>query len=120
MARTKSRSSLRNTIMNSNRVRKFRTMKRMMEGRHDDVHVEDIDETIFHQSQNTDTSSDSSKFDFENNTNIRNLLCAWVNCHGITTRAVNDLLRILRSAGLNLFAQNSCVTLLNSWMSQSK
>lgn len=31
---------------------------------------------------------------------VKELLRSWASCHGITTRAVNDLLRILITAGL--------------------
>lgn len=34
-----------------------------------------------------------------NNTSTRDLLTSWVNFHGVTMRAVNDLLKILKKAG---------------------
>lgn len=35
-----------------------------------------------------------------NGKTLRELLRTWTNCHGITTRAVNDLLRILIISGI--------------------
>lgn len=39
-----------------------------------------------------------------NNTPLKEFIRSWVNCHGIATRAVNDLLRILNSAGKEKFS----------------
>lgn len=44
-------------------------------------------------------SPPQSPSSINNNTPLNDLIRSWVNCHGITTRAVNDLLRIMKSAG---------------------
>lgn len=82
-------SNKRNKLMNKNRVQRFRARRRILN--------ETVEEReILHQSQDINLSVAE---EFENKKNTRDLLRSWVNCHSITTRAVNDLLKILRNAG---------------------
>lgn len=99
MARTQSRLNKRVDVLNRFRVNRFRAKNRILK---ETITLEhgSMQETFFQQSQNTSTNlSTTSQSDFENDVNIISLLRAWVNCHGITTRAVNDLLKILKTAG---------------------
>lgn len=93
------RSKQRSSIMNRNRVRKFRVKKQMLKETNNGDH-ELFQESL--QSQNTTDTNDASMFDSANGTNINCLLRSWVNCHAITTRAVNDLLGLLKSTGYYL------------------
>lgn len=50
-----------------------------------------------------DNQIDDSLPQVNSETPLNQLLRSWVNCHGITTRAVNDLLKILRNSGAIVF-----------------
>lgn len=91
------RSNKAFSAWNRFRSQKFRAKKKLLQEAKDRGH--DLQETI--QSQATDTNSTFSS-GFSNDVSINSLIRAWVTCHGITTRAVNDLLKILKSAGWNL------------------
>lgn len=48
--------------------------------------------------------------------NTRDLLRSWANCHGITTRAINDLLKILILAGNEYITIESKLNLSKTYM----
>lgn len=73
------------------RAIRFRAKKKMLRQAEEKV----LQESIF----DSEISTFSMPEDFQSDRNIRDLLRAWVNCHGITTRAVNNLLKILKNAG---------------------
>lgn len=100
MARTKERSKKRSDAMNRYRVNKHRAKKRILQ-RANNEHDWPLRETNFEQSHNTETSIEDSVSDL-NDVDVKSLLRSWVNCHKITTRAVNDLLKIFKRAGLYL------------------
>lgn len=96
-----SHSNQRSVLMNRNRVNKFRYKEKILDENNK------WGNTLFQDSLNTETNDDTSMFDSINEPNITSLLRSWVNCHGITTRAVNDLLGILRRSGCYQFFQTS-------------
>lgn len=71
------------------RVYRSKQLKKIIAETTEDVLEEIVcDETTHHQ-----ISSSSEQ------TTLKELIRCWTNCHGITTRAVNDLLKILISKG---------------------
>lgn len=58
-----------------------------------------------------DTESVFGESNIRKDIDTRELLRSWANCHGITTRAINDLLKILILAGI---IHDFCVILYNS------
>lgn len=101
MVRVNKNRAQRAILMNRNRVRKFRFKNEIL-NRVNNCEDELFQESLQSQSTTDTNNTDASMFDSTNVTNIKCLLRSWVNCHGITTRAVNDLLRILKSAGFYL------------------
>lgn len=85
--RKKNKSKQRNS--NQTRNRRNRKIRRIIQQRRNDamreIHLEDDDYTLAPI--------------INNETKLNHLIRSWVNCHGITTRAVGDLLQILNKAG---------------------
>lgn len=74
----------RHIILNRTRIRRYRYSK----------------QTIRYQEENEDNELfNESVREIKSNTSILVLLRAWVNCYGISVRAVNALLKILIIAG---------------------
>lgn len=93
MTRKKRFNGKRNPIQNKLRVRRHREInKHIVKKRSEIKNRPSIDCEYF-------DSSLESTVEVDQETILKQLLRSWVNCHGITTRAVNDLLQILRKSG---------------------
>lgn len=80
--------------MNRYRVNAYRNRRRILANAIADA------ESEIAQSEQSECIDPSINDNFNSDHTIRELIRAWVNCHGVTTRAVNDLLKILVSAGI--------------------
>lgn len=83
----------RNNLMNRDRVNAYRNRKRILRNVLNNTALEI---NFVNEECELPTIADN----FHTNKTIRELLRSWVNCHGVTTRAVNDLLKILLCAGV--------------------
>lgn len=95
--------SVRKNILTLNRVRRFRARRAI------------LNQPLIPNDQNiamdfTPASEIEHGKDDTHQKAYPDLIRSWVNVHGITTRAVNDLLRILRLAGL-IFSENQYLTI---------
>lgn len=100
----RSRNHSRKAISNRNRVKRFRNRERIWNN---------VAKYVNQTQQPTNTTnteqSDESIPDIQNEKSTKDLLRAWIDYHGITMRAVNDLLKILNGAGEHLTASHSCM-----------
>lgn len=85
----RARNFNRNAIQNKYRVNRCRIKKRFLKNA----------EEFFVQSHQSIDSCDESVYEIATNKSTRELLRSWVNYHGVTMRAVNDLMKILKKAG---------------------
>lgn len=81
-------------FLNRKRVRQHRQIKKILVQRYRDVENEAEIGSDEHLSENESNIRDGIT--------TRERLRSWANCHGITTRAINDLLKILLLAGKKL------------------
>lgn len=109
MVRKSNRSNKQHyNVMNRNRVNRFRAKKRILKSATADYIQQNLNFQVPMSINTSDESRNQSQYTdttfgfisgFENDKNINGLLREWVNCHGITTRGVNDLLNILIRSG---------------------
>lgn len=81
----------RNKKSNVFGLRKHRKFKQIIQLAHKQIEDECDDESIF------------SEPNIRKEINVRDQLHSWANCHRITSRAINDLLKILIMAGNIIF-----------------
>lgn len=75
------------------RVRRHRKINKSIAERRKEIENELRDRNYFDRSL-------ESVFEINQIKPLKQSLRSWVNCHGITTRAVNDLLKILIKSGI--------------------
>lgn len=108
MARSKKQSNnaKRINFMTKVRVNRFRNKKKILAKALKNI------ETLSGETENLEDNNIFIPDGFESDEPLRDLLRSWVNCHGITTRAVNDLLKILKASGLRIFYHSDIVEII--------
>lgn len=92
----KKKYNSRNNLTNQDRVNAYRYRKRILK----DALSNATSERETTQYEENESTYPSISDNFDSNRTVRELLRSWVNCHGITTIAVNDLLKILIFEGI--------------------
>lgn len=85
--------NVRNRILNHDRVNTHRNRKRMFRKVFNDLESEN---TQYVEDQ--PSISDNYEY-YYSEVPVKEMLRCWANCHGITARALNDLLKILIGEG---------------------
>lgn len=80
------------------RVYRYRRINSILAERRAEAEAQFINHSL---TEDFDTSQESSAV-IDTQKPLEELLRSWINYHRITTRAVNDLLKILKKSGINL------------------
>lgn len=94
MGRKKKQKVKKIRVDAKNRMKTWRAVQSLIEQRRRAVE-EEFNENYFDESIEIPTD-----IAIADDISLKQLLRSWVNCHGITTRAVNDLLKILKRTGI--------------------
>lgn len=92
MGRKKKQTRKKIRVNAKNRMKTWRAVQSLIKQRRKAVE-EEFNENYFDESIEI-------PMDIADDISLRQLLRSWSNCHGITTRAINDLLKILKRTGI--------------------
>lgn len=84
----KKRKTFKNNRSDAERARKYRRVKNIITKAREQIE------------QESQMEHEDIQLNIQNKKKTRDLLRSWANLHGITTRAINDLLKILILAGI--------------------